>query len=207
MQIICAWAASVAGVGVLLVLAFLAPKVLVWYHRNHDDYLRQGLDLGRPGKDAEALKAIDEKPLEEAARTSDTVPLVEFWLKLRAAVEQRANWYYVGLFAGLAALMTGFEKLREAGATGFVLVLAVGVAGIVGGFGVGTAHLYDIARINRIGSVLEQIPDSDRLGLRHGEYLMSAGVAEGVVMAGTVYLFLMLRLACQLIVPTSLLCI
>src|SRR5437879_3004068 len=139
-------------IGVLLILAvvifsvFWIPVEAVERLVKGDPLLQKALALGSGPSSCPGTVASRIGPEGKDELTT----LADFWLKLRNSAEQRADWFYVALIAGLAAVMSGYDKLQKALTTGRILLLTLGIGGLFAGFWIAHATLYDVGRINLV---------------------------------------------------------
>jgi len=160
-------------------------------------------DARRKGEEAKICASPSIRQAASQLKTKELATLVDFWLKLRNAAEQRADWYYVALIAAFAALMSGYEKLRQEPVVACTLLGALGFGAGFAGFWIGNAGLYDVGRINLIGQILECSPASERLGVTNGQYVMDRGFAEGPFSAGILFAALMVLFGLRLLIKGS----
>ena len=191
------WLPWVVGVLAFIGIGSVPISAQVYRFLTADDFrLNAALQIAKDDRrDKPKWAKICANPdILQAARqlgTTELPKLVDFWLKLRNAAEQRADWYYVALIAALAALMSGYEKLRQEPVVFCILLGVLGLGGVFAGFWIGHASLYDVGRINLIGQILECSPASAGFGVKNGQYLMDRGFAEGPFSAGIVFACLM----------------
>ena len=162
------------AVGLGLIGSALAIPAPVFNWFTADDFrLKAALRIVKDDtrKEPQEAKICASPGIPQAASRLDPkelATLADFWLKLRNAAEQRADWYYVALIAAFAALMSGYEKLRQEPVVGRTLLVALGVGGMFAGFWIGHAGLYDVGRMNLVGQILECNPASAGLGVKNG---------------------------------------
>jgi hypothetical protein len=188
------WIIVAVGLSLASVSVYAIPAAVFSQLVAHDPRLKTAIEIVTDSNCA--ITGISQSELASGGK--DLATLADLWLKLRNAAEQRTDWYYVALIAAFAALMSGYEKLKQAFITGQVLLIVLGVGGIFAGFWIGHAVLYDVGRLNLVGQILDCSAFSKGLGLKDGQYLMDTGFACGALSAGIVFFYLMLLLSYQL---------